>query len=139
MKVWMVVCIILCALALSRGFALHDQMILELRELAIRHGLYEYRRPFQGILLLLSSLLLVFIQRNTWQELSQSERLVAWGVTLSFSITFLRMVSFHYVDQFIQFTLFGSSVASLLELIGISIIALAVYYSIGEGRIRLRS
>jgi hypothetical protein len=128
-RFWWMLAAILLMLALNRYLAVQVPLGNHLRDLAVHHELYGHRRPIQALLLILFILIIIQIyigRPRLLKILPAEERLALWGGTVTLLVAMLRVVSFHYSDTVIQLDLGGISAASLLELVGLGMIALAL-------------
>jgi hypothetical protein len=129
---WNVLTIALVLLGINKQLDLQTWLTLILRKLAIHEGLYEKRRLFQAVFIVFMALSGVIGFRWMWRLVSMQAREVWLALAgLFFLLVFIviRAASFHHIDSFLKFDIGGFRMNWLLELGGISLIAVAAYQS----------
>ncbi len=117
---WLAFGVILLLASAAELFLL-DEMITEWgRRMALQSNLYFVRRPFQMLLIsvvgaagacyFIFSLLTAFERRSV-----SHARLAALGIMLYLAVSFVEMLSFHYVDKWKDRLVLGVSVIDLLK------------------------
>lgn len=127
---WFTLCGLLVALGFNKQLDLQSDLTEGGRGLFKSLGLYESRRVFQAIFVLLFAAGAVaavagaiWFMRDLWNRY----RLAFVGIIYLCTFVIIRAASFHHVDQLLYWSGLGSSVNSLLELGGNVTIAVAAY------------
>ena len=128
---WLYLAIALLFLGINKQLDLQTWLTQTMRDNALSHGWYAYRRPLQlgfivflgmGMLIILLSLRLFLA--NSWRH-----NKLAWlGVTLLCTFILMRAASFHHLDIFIVYPLFGITINVILEVGAILLIILGTFF-----------
>lgn len=138
---WRIISIVLMLLSFSS--LMHGETLLPglMREVAHQDDLYEWRRIPQF-------LLLVFAIPIVWKVLIRLRQLTLKfpsfprirqalnGLTLLLTVLALRVVSFHYTDDFVDMEIAEVSLGRLCEWLGLGLIAHAAAVRLTEPEIR---
>lgn len=125
-RAWWILSLVLVALGINKQLDLQGLLMESGRSFASQHGLYEKRRIFQMIFLLLLAIVSVaalflwfWMNRTNWRE--QGYMLV--GSVFLVTFVLVRAASFHHFQEFFALPLGGVKLHRVIELFAIGWLA----------------
>lgn len=131
--IWSGLSLLLCALGVSKQLDLHNQLTGLGRSLAYTLGWYEQRRIVQVVFIALVALAFVSSVKiivTHFPRTSRRHRLALLGTMFLTSFIITRAASFHHLDTLLHWHLGSISINWILELGGISLIAIAAGWNV---------
>lgn len=136
-RLWIGVAVFMALLCVNKQLDLQTLLTKIGRELAVRGGWYEHRRPVQFLFVLAIAAVavaaFVWVVRKT-RSILKERRLLLVGVCFMLSFIIIRASSFHHVAVILGAEIWGIRLNWLLELGGIAMIALSAAQSIRNPR-----
>jgi ABC-type Co2+ transport system permease subunit len=130
-RMWLGVAVFMALLCVNKQLDLQTLLTKIGRELAVRGGWYEHRRPVQFVLAIAAVAIAVFawIVRKT-RSILKERRLLLVGLCFMLSFIIIRASSFHHVAVILGAEIWGIRLNWLLELGAIAMIAVSAAQSI---------
>lgn len=131
--IWSGLAILLCGLGISKQLDLHNLLTSLGRSLASTQGWYDQRHLVQVIFIAMVALVFlscVMLIVTHYPRTSRRHRLALLGAIFLGSFLITRTVSLHHLDAMFHWRLGGLTVNWMLELVGISLIAIAAGWNV---------
>lgn len=136
-RIWLGTAVLMALLCVNKQFDLQSLVTDIGREVARHGGWYEDRRKVQkGFVLAVLAGAGLFACWFVWRfrDFLVRNKLLAAGLFLLLTFIVVRAISFHHVDVFLKVRIAGIKMNWLLELGGISLVAVAAFRS-GRARV----
>jgi cytochrome bd-type quinol oxidase subunit 2 len=136
-RLWIGVAVFMALLCVNKQLDLQTLLTKIGRELAVRGGWYEHRRPVQFLFVLAIAAVaiaaFIWVGRKT-RSILKERRLLLVGLCFMLSFIIIRASSFHHVAVILEAEIWGIRLNWLLELGGIAMIAVSAAQSIRHSR-----
>lgn len=130
---WSGLSLLFCALGVSKQLDLHNLLTGLGRSLAHTQGWYDQRRAVQAVFIALMALAFVSSVKmivTHFPRTSRRHRLALLGAVFLISFIVTRAASFHHLDALLHWHLGSMTVNWILELGGISLVAIAAGWNV---------
>jgi ABC-type Co2+ transport system permease subunit len=132
-RMWLGVAVFMALLCVNKQLDLQTLLTKIGRELAVRGGWYEHRRPVQFLFVLVIATVaiaaFVWIVRKT-RSILKERRLLLVGLCFMLSFIIIRASSFHHVAVILEAEIWGIRLNWLLELSAIALIGVSAAQTI---------
>lgn len=126
-RFWLYLAVFLFLLCINKQLDLQSWLTQSVRDSALAHGWYEYRRSLQAAFIAILGLGMMFtlvglriFLANSWRQ----HKLTWVGIVLLCTFILMRAASFHHLDLFINHHVLGFRVNVILEIGAILLIIL---------------